>query len=203
MKKKVNTYYLTSLSVLCAILLIMTYTPLGYIPLGLLSITLIPIPVAIGANFLGAKAGATLGLVFGLTSFNGALRASTGLFLILVQSSVVGTFILCVVPRVLMGYFAGLAFTWLYEKKKWYNTSIVVGSFLAPALNTVFFLSFLAILFRGDLEAMAISNSISLFTLIIGMAGINAVCEIFACVLISSGVTKVLLQTARRIPSSS
>ena len=51
-----------------AIIIIMAFTPFGYIPLGFMNATIIHVPVIIGAIILGPKYGGFLGLVFGLTS---------------------------------------------------------------------------------------------------------------------------------------
>ena len=49
MKKAFDTRRLVLLSVLCAILLVMSFTPLGYLNIGPLAISLNMIPVAIAA----------------------------------------------------------------------------------------------------------------------------------------------------------
>ena len=73
MKNRTNTRWLTQLALLVAVLLVMNYTPLGYLQVGPLSMSLLTIPVAIGAMTLGPVAGAILGGVFGTTSFVSAL----------------------------------------------------------------------------------------------------------------------------------
>ena len=47
--KKTATHNLVTLAMLCAILLVMSFTPLGYLTIGPLAISLNMIPVAIGA----------------------------------------------------------------------------------------------------------------------------------------------------------
>ena len=66
---KLNTTYMVEMALLIAIILIMAFTPIGYIKTFGLEITLIVVPVAVGAVVLGPAAGAILGGVFGLTSF--------------------------------------------------------------------------------------------------------------------------------------
>ena len=58
MKNRTNTRWLTQLALLVAVLLVMNYTPLGYLQVGPLSMSLLTIPVAIGAMTLGPVAGA-------------------------------------------------------------------------------------------------------------------------------------------------
>ena len=60
---------MAQMAVLTAIILIMAFTPLGYLRTAGLEISLITIPVVIGAMITGPAAGAVLGGVFGITSF--------------------------------------------------------------------------------------------------------------------------------------
>ena len=69
MKTKVKTTQITTLGLMMAILLLMAYTPLGYLNIGPLAITFNVIPVAISAIALGPAGGAAAGSIFGLTSF--------------------------------------------------------------------------------------------------------------------------------------
>ena len=64
-----TTAQLTLLGLMIAILLVMSYTPLGYLNIGPLAISFNVIPVAISAIVLGPVGGAVAGGVFGLTSF--------------------------------------------------------------------------------------------------------------------------------------
>ena len=61
-KKSFSTKYLVEMALLVAIILIMAFTPIGYIRTGGLEITLIVVPVAVGAVTLGPTAGAILGV---------------------------------------------------------------------------------------------------------------------------------------------
>mgnify|MGYP000445815012 CR=1 FL=1 len=64
-KSKFSTKYLVEMALLVAIILLMAFTPIGYIKTAGLEITLIVIPVAVGAVTLGPAAGAILGGVDG------------------------------------------------------------------------------------------------------------------------------------------
>lgn len=71
--KKFTTTQLAILGLMTAILLIMAYTPLGYLNIGPLAISFNVIPVAICAIVLGPMGGAIAGAIFGLTSFGQCL----------------------------------------------------------------------------------------------------------------------------------
>ena len=71
MKSKKSTksvLTLTQLGVLSALIILLTFVPnIGYISYGVLSITIIHIPVIIGAIVMGPKSGAILGAVWGVS----------------------------------------------------------------------------------------------------------------------------------------
>ncbi len=109
--KKMFGMVLTALFM--AIIVIMAFTPLGYIPLVVINATIIHIPVILGSLFCGPKKGAFLGFVFGFTSFikNTFMPASLSAFvfspvLAMDVAGVSGIFksiFICFVPRILVG----------------------------------------------------------------------------------------------------
>lgn len=82
-----RTKYLVELALMIAIVVLMAYTPLGYIKTPVLSVTLLTVPVAIGAAILGPKAGAVLGLTFGATSFINSLTGQSAFMTLLMGVS--------------------------------------------------------------------------------------------------------------------
>ncbi len=111
--KNEKTYELVLTALFTAIIVIMAFTPLGYIPLVVINATIIHIPVILGALFLGPKKGAFLGFVFGLTSFiNNTFKAATAsafVFSPVLAADVIGisgvfkSLYICFVPRILVG----------------------------------------------------------------------------------------------------
>lgn len=111
--KNEKTYELVLTALFTAIIVIMAFTPLGYIPLVVINATVIHIPVILGALFLGPKKGAFLGFVFGLTSFINntfkAVTASAFVFSPVLAANVIGasgifkSLYICFVPRILVG----------------------------------------------------------------------------------------------------
>ena len=111
MKKnqKADTVYMVEMALLIAVILIMAFTPIGYIRTLGLEITLIVVPVAVGAVTLGPAAGAALGAVFGITSFIQCFGMSPfGAALLGINP--IYTLIVCVLPRTLMGWLTGLLY---------------------------------------------------------------------------------------------
>ena len=67
-KQKKNLTRMVQIALLAAIMMVMSVTPLGYIPLPFMKATIMHIPVIVGACLLGPRVGAGLGALFGLTS---------------------------------------------------------------------------------------------------------------------------------------
>lgn len=136
-KKKFSTKFLVEMALLVAIILIMAFTPLGYIKTAGIEITLIVVPVAVGAVTLGPAAGAILGGVFGLASFLrcfglnafGAMLLSINPFL---------AFLLYVPTRILTGWLTGLIYQGIRKTKIPSNVSITIANMCCPLLNTFY-----------------------------------------------------------------
>ena len=62
--KKFSTKQFVELALLVAVIVLLAFTPIGYIRTFGLEITLIVVPVTVGAVTLGPAAGAVLGAVF-------------------------------------------------------------------------------------------------------------------------------------------
>lgn len=201
MKTKVNTKQLVMLGLLTAILLLMSYTPLGYLNIGPLAISFNVIPVAIAAVTLGPVGGAVVGAVFGLTSFlqcigiGGTSQMGTILFGI----NPVLAFIQRFIPRLLDGFLLGFIFKGVRKISNTYVSCAVTG-FFSAFLNTVFFMSALVLLF-GNTEymqtAIAGRNAV---VYICAAVGVNAIWEIVVSTLITGAVGAALFK-ARLIPS--
>ena len=137
-KSKFSTKYLVEMALLVAIILLMAFTPIGYIKTAGLEITLIVIPVAVGAVTLGPAAGAILGGVFGITSFIQCFGMSAFGTLLLGVNPVF-TFLVCVPTRILDGWLTGLIYAGLKKTKIPSAGSVTLASLCCPLLNTTFF----------------------------------------------------------------
>ncbi len=142
MKKKNSNRLirLTLLAILIAIELLMAFTPIGYLKLGVTSVTLLPVPVAIGAILLGPAAGGILGGVFGLTSFYQCFGMDA-LGVLLLEISPAGTFVMTVITRILMGVCVGFLYQRLSKiKGKHFPTVAAIFScaFVGLALAVLF-----------------------------------------------------------------
>ncbi|WP_099205194.1 ECF transporter S component [Scatolibacter rhodanostii] len=192
MKNK-KTLFLAQLSILVAILLLMSFTPLGYLRIFALEITFLVIPVAVGAIALGPLGGGILGAVFGLTSFFQAFSGVLGAALL--AASVPMTFIVCFVPRVLVGLITGFVASKLNQNKL---SSFILPSLIAPIANTVLFVGSLFLFFWNIPLMVDLRASQNVFAFFVSFVGINAVVEIIVCSILSTAITKVLSRIQKR-----
>ena len=186
-----TTAQLTLLGLMAAILLLMAYTPLGYLNIGPLAISFNVIPVAISAVVLGPVGGAVAGAIFGLTSFLQCIGVG--------GSSAMGV-VLFGVPRLLDGICLGFIFKGMRKVSNTYVACAVTG-FFSAFLNTLFFMAALVGLF-GNTDY--VKNLMGGHNIIIGcclMVGINAVCEMVSSTVITGAVGAALAK-AHLIPAA-
>lgn len=191
----VRTLKMVQLALFTAIIILMAFTPIGYIklPTGL-SITVIGIPVIVGAITLGPVGGAILGAVFGLTSFAQAFGLEA-FGTILFNINPVGTFITTMVPRILMGWLTGLIFQGLKRVDRTKFVSYVITSLAGSLLNTILFMTSLMIFFYNNSSFQELVrdlglNATNVFALAIAMVGINAVAEVIVAGILGTAIAK-------------
>lgn len=191
--------HMTELALMSAIIILMAFTPLGYFRTPGLSITLLTIPVAVGAIILGPKSGAFCGFVFGMTSL--ILSFTGGGFIsMLLQINPLGTAFTCIVPRILEGFFCGLIFQ-IMKKLHMKKVAYWAASLACPLLNTVFFMGSLVLIFyntdyvQGIVTGLGVSNPLAF---VIAFVGFQGAIEAVICFLIASVVSRTLAIALRR-----
>lgn len=201
-----NILYMVELGLLTGIILLMAFTPIGYLPIGPgLTVTLIPIPVVIGAIVLGPFAGAILGAVFGLTSFSMCLFQRDAFGVLLFNISPFKTFIICMVPRIIMGLLCGYIFKLIYNTKMKKVVPFAVSSLAGPLLNTVLFMGTLWLLFRDAAPVVGMAKSVGstgFFSFIIGFVGVNALIEASVCLVVATAVSKGIFYYVSKLNNS-
>ena len=187
--KSLNTGKMVRLSILVAIIVLMAFTPLGYLRVAALEITFLMIPVAIAAIAIGPMGGAIAGGVFGLTSFIQCFGISpfgTMLFSI----NPIFTFILCMIPRILAGWLPGLLYAALSSKAS-KTASAIAASLAAPLLNTVLFVGGLFLMF-GSTEFVR-SFGETTWSIIVLLVGVNGLVEAGVGFIAGSAVSRILV----------
>lgn len=191
--KKTNVRQLVMLAMLSAVLLAMSFTPLGYLTVGPLAISLNMIPVAIGAIVLGPGGGAFLGAVFGLTSFLQCLGigGTSPMGVILFEISPLMAFLQRFVPRLIAGFLCGFIFR---SCAKLFGNGIAgfITGFCAALLNTVLFMTALVLLFGNTPYLQELIGGRNILLFVCTFVGINALVEMLTATAAVGLVSQVL-----------
>ncbi len=203
MNKKFTTSQITLLGLMIAILLLMAYTPLGYLNIGPLAITLNMIPVAISAITMGPVGGAVAGAVFGLTSFGQCIGigGTSAMGVALFGISPFLAFIQRFIPRLVDGLLLGFIFQGLRKKTKNIYVSCAVTGFLSAFLNTLFFMGLLVGLFGNTEYVQGLMGGKNVILFICTFVGINAVFEMIGAT-VATGAVGAALYKARLLPGA-
>ena len=191
--KKLSIRNFVVLALLIAILLLMSMTPLGYLNIGPLAITLNVVPLAVAAVALGPAGGLICGCVFGLTSFLQCLGVggSSAMGVMLFSINPFLTFVQRFVPRALDGLLLGWIYRGLSKKAKPYVACAITG-FLSAFLNTLFFMTALLVLFGGTEYVQGLVAGRNLLVFVCAFVGVNAVAEMAAATVLTGAVGAAL-----------
>lgn len=185
-----------------AIIIVLAFTPAGYIMIPGVAITTVHIPVIIGSFVLGIWGGTFLGLVFGLTSFFRALTTPDLLAtIVLVEGNAWYTLFLVaailVVPRVLTGLFSGLAFRLGRKIDKTKVFALGISSFIGSITNTIFVLGGVYVFaFERAAAGFGLENPTygAFAKMLLGIVALNGVPEAIFAVIVCTLVAKILLK---------
>ena len=181
-------------ALLTALIIVMAFTPLGYLKAGAIEITFITIPVIIGAVLLGPVGGLFLGAVFGITSFIQCFGMST-FGVALFSVSPLCTAIVCIVPRVLMGWLTAVIFKAVSSKDKTCFVQYLVASIAGPLLNTILFTGTLLLLFNNApiiIQLKEQFGSTNVMAFAAAFVGVNGLIEAGVCAVLGTALCKAL-----------
>ena len=183
------------LSVLVAIMLLLELTGLGMIKTAGLEITIMLVPVIVGAIVMGPAAGALLGGVFGLISFWECFgKSSFGVVLLGINP--IYTFLVCVPTRILAGWLCGVAFKGLNKLDKTNLWSFGAAGLIGALCNTALFMTTLCLCFyntefiQGFVQQMGSANP---FLFVVAFVGINGLVEAVVCLITGAAIAKAVL----------
>ena len=202
MKTRKEITGMVLMSLFSAIIIIMAFTPLGYIPLGVINATIIQIPVIIGALFCGPKQGAFLGFLFGFTSFlkNTIMPATLSAFVFSpvlaagmfgIKGVLFSTFI-CFVPRVLVGVLPYFTYKMMKKWSKWKTMNFAVAGVVGAFTNTLLVMGSIYVLYKDAYASAQGLDPSTVLSVIGGIIGFNGVIEAILSGVIVSGVGIVL-----------
>ena len=187
-----QTADLTKVALLSAIIVLLTFTPLGYIPLGFMHATTIHIPVILGSILLGPKKGAFLGAVFGLTSMIKATVTPVITNFVFTPFYSVGevhgnfwSLIICFVPRILTGVVPYFVYVLMKKLLKKDSLSVGISAFAGSMTNTLLVLNFIYLFFGKQYAEVSNVAFEGLYAIIGATTLTNGVPEaLAACVIV-------------------
>ena len=189
-KQHKRILYLTQMAVLIAIMLVLERTGIGMIQVGALEMTILQVPVIVGAIVMGPVAGGILGLVFGLISFWECFGKSIfGETLLSINPFL--TFLVCVPTRTLMGWLCGLIFQAMGGKHA-KLPAYLVASLSGALLNTVLFMATLLLCFGNSDYILSLRGSMNILSFVVAFVGLQGLVEAILCTLLGTSISKGL-----------
>ena len=203
MKINEKTFDMVILAMFTAIIAILTFLPIGFIPLGFMNATTVHIPVIIGSLMLGAKSGAFLGFTFGLASFitNSFIRPGVVSFVFTPFVDLPGqesgswlALIIVFVPRILVGitpWYVCQGLKKLFSERRMplnWAISGVVGSMT----NTILVMGMIYVFFGNEWNSVQREPAEVVLTAIAGIIAVNGVIEAIIASIIVTAVVSAL-----------
>ena len=194
--------FLAILSIFTAIIIIMTFTRIGFINLIIINATIVHIPVIIGSIVLGARGGAILGFMFGFSSFlNATLNPGLTSFafspLIPIPGQTHGTIwalAIAFIPRIMVGVIPSLVYNFLKNlfnpksKNKFDIINIAIAAIIGSFTNTILVLSGFFIFIREELTVALYIGANEIFAWLLSIVLSSGVAEAIAASIISIAI---------------
>ena len=179
-----KTRMLAMMGILTAIVIVLQALAIG-IRFGVFNITLVLIPIVVGAAMYGWKAGAWLGFVFGVV----VLLTDAEVFLAV---SVPGTIITCILKGVLAGAAAAAVYKLIEKKNGW--LAILAAAIVCPIVNTGVFLLGCLIFFYGTISEWAAGAGFANVGayMIVGFVGLNFLVEMAINLCLSTVIVRLM-----------
>lgn len=151
--KKAEIKRMAALSLLVAMILVLQFLGGMIPPVGGFSISLVLIPIVLGAAIYGPKAGAILGGAFGvIVAVNCVTGADPGGAMVFQANPV-----LCILVVLLKGILAGFAAGLVYKLVKGFNSylAMLLAAIICPVVNTGVFIVCMYLFFIDVLAVWA------------------------------------------------
>lgn len=179
---------LTGTAMLTAIIIVLQLIG-SYIKFGQFSISLVLIPIVLGAALFGVASGTWLGLAFGIVVL---ISGDAALFMTI---NPIGTVITVLLKGVLAGAASAAAYR-LVEKKSRF-AAVLLASFVCPVVNTGVFLLGCLVFFMDYIRDLAGDSNVLVY-MIVSFVGINFVIELVINLVLNPAMVR-LIEIGRRM----
>lgn len=180
--QRMDTRTLTGMAIFTAIVVVLQLLG-SFIRFGTFSVSLVLIPIVVGAALYGAGAGTWLGFVFGMAVL---LSGDAGLFFAV---NPLGTVLTVLVKGALAGLCAGLVFRALEQKNTW--LAVIAAAIVCPVVNTGIFLVGCKLFFMETITEWAGGSNVGVF-MITGLVGLNFVFEMLFNIVLSPVILRLI-----------
>ena len=182
--KRMSTEKLVLGAILTALVIVLQFMG-SFIRLGPFAISLVLIPIVIGAATCGTKVSTWLGFIFSVV----VLFTDAAAFLAI---SIPGTIITVLVKGTACGLVAGLAYQLIAKKNRY--VAVIVAAIVCPLVNTGIFLLGCLVFFFEALKEWGIAYGFhNVFEyMIVGMVGLNFLVELGTNIVLSPVIVRIL-----------
>lgn len=198
-KSHENVRKMVVISMLSGICLFLGLTGLGFIPLPLFKLTILHLPVIIGAIIEGPVVGGSIGLIFGLFSIYQNITTPTPM------SPFFYNPLVSVLPRILIGVISYYVYKIIRAKVKNIKASISIAAICGSLVNTIGVLGTIYLVYFKDyatvlMERGTIStNSMSaVTTALLTVIGTNGLAEAILSALIVSPIVIAIFKMQKK-----
>lgn len=183
--RKLDTQKLVFAAILTALVIVLQYVSMA-LRFGMFSITLVLVPVVIGAATCGVLAGGWLGFMFGVIVL---LSGDAAPFLAV---DFLGTIITVLAKGTFCGITAGLVYKALANKNRY--LAVIAAAITCPVVNTGVFLLGCLIFFLETIKSWGVKAGFTNVTsyMFIGLAGINFIIEFATNIILAPVILRVL-----------
>ena len=182
--KKLNLRKLTLIALFTAIVAVLQMLG-GFIKFGQFSVTLVLVPIVVGAAMCGVATGAWLGCVFGIMVF------ATGDAALFLGIDPAGTIVTVMLKGVLAGLSAGLTYKLLSGLNRY--LAVIAAAIVSPVVNTGIFLVGCNLFFYDTVSQWALADGKAIGAyLILVMVGANFLFEVLFNVVLSPAAVRIV-----------
>lgn len=191
-----NTRKLTGISLLFATVVVLQLIA-TLIPMKPFTISLVQIPIVIGACIYGRKTGALLGTAFGIVVLFACIAGADAGGHMLWEVNPFATAAVVIVKGAAAGYVSGAVYSLACKKNENSYTGGVLAAAVSPIVNTGVFCISMILIFKDTLSAWAGGTDV-LYYVIFGLVGVNFLIEFFINLILSPAIVRVI-KTRKRV----
>lgn len=180
-KSHENVRKMVIIAMLSGICLFLGLTGLGFIPLPLFKLTILHLPVIIGAIIEGPVVGGSIGLIFGLFSIYQNITAPTPM------SPFFYNPLISILPRVLIGVLSYYIYKIIRSKIKNIKVSIGIAAVCGSLVNTIGVLGGIYLIYFKDYANILVERGT------IASSSLNAVTTALLTVIGTNGLAEAIL----------